>query len=261
MEKLFFKLLLIISCLGAIFTGPAIEASRFQAIWVKGEGNSPESELLNYPKHYLIIKTKFFEDEASLLDFELASADSDYKILIKRSDTEDYPITIPNGSPQNYRYKYYIPDIDLIHKNSSPFVIYNIEVNSCVNDSNDCHIQYHIKYFSCDSIAQEFYQSLNTDFTLGAMTDKIIRKTESDFLDHEKIEFMSKFTNDYNLPHLLMGKEILKCQVKVDDACCSPYPCLIDMTSIQCVCALEGSIDNDSLTGVCEEYINEINSP
>ena len=89
-------------CLCISFT---IQTNKFQAIWVVGEGASSETSALMWAKNYLVIKTKFFDTQENLDSFDPVA--DNYKILIRRSDVVEGPISIvTNPANQNYQYKY-----------------------------------------------------------------------------------------------------------------------------------------------------------
>lgn len=236
-------------CLCISFT---IQTNKFQAIWVVGEGASSETSALMWAKNYLVIKTKFFDTQENLDSFDPVA--DNYKILIRRSDVVEGPISIvTNPANQNYQYKYYIPSIELAHK--LPYVIYDIKLNHCVDDAISCHIEYKIKFFSCNQHAGDFYDDLSTSYTDIDRTDALL--VLSPFIDtyEKRVGLTGQFTQGYSIQDLLTGSTMLNCQVTSNTDCCNPYPCSIDSTSIECICRLEGYNGGPgALTGVCKDY-------
>ena len=195
----------------------------FQAVWFIE--TTCEISPCTYLNQYHKLKMKFFSDQISLDSYVPTD---DYLLLIKRNNSGSVAYTNgPKSAPvqNNRRLKYFIPNLDLSHKDSLSYVMYDIIVNSC----GGCNIEYSIKYFTCDSSAQTFFDSITTS--------KYFRKTSS----LEVIVYgdsSSQFTSNINLKNTLLGT--VYCNSSgIDESCCVPHSCLVDFSSINCICNLE----------------------
>lgn len=250
------QLVLVCFTLFALFS--SINSDKRQVIWYKDMNYGYRHDAYNF---FYNLGSKFYEsvdtdqndsESENMNDFVHDAANDDFLIRVSRTEGQPYNQNTLESEPDHHHLRYFLPEIDGSHKAGLANVVWDIKVNC------GCYVTYKIKYFRCNVEAQKYFDNLTN-------TDKIIRYKEYENANSIRPVDSAirpppkgQFSTKQELVDSLYN--VLPCVREIgpdSDSCCLPYPCWNDMTSIQCICALDktnnGNTDvygDDCLCGI-----------
>lgn len=229
------------------------ESTLRQIIWYEDMHYGYRADNYNF---YFKLGSKLYKhDNNSLMDSEsenpndYAHDDNDFVIKVERSDDELYENNIVQmNAPNKHHLRFFLPEVDGTTKTPLANVVWNIKVNC------GCHVTYNIRYFRCDEEATKYFNAL------GNTTNAIIRfknYTNKESIDttpeSTHVKFVGlpsgQFASKQEVVDALY--EVLPCVREYGIGstmdCCLPYPCWLNMNSLQCICALDQNADGNEI--------------
>jgi hypothetical protein len=227
-----------------------------QIIWMKH--NTDVGLRSNNYNFYFLIRSKIYHGvNNSNNDSESENSD-DYAHLIS-DNLSDFRIKVIRNNAQTYQqnsvkinkeasdtnietdyhfYRFFLPEIDGTHKAQLANVVWDIKVEC------GCYVSYKIRYFNCDSKAEEYYNNLHNTVAVvrreGAIRTSI---TVSSDVKIVGLPF-GQFANGSEVLRALY--DVLPCVNEkgglANEECCLDYSCWLNMTSPQCICSLDYTI-------------------
>ena len=197
--------------LGSVFN--TVSNPRGQAIWYKSY--NPDSD-----EHTIGIKYFNFGVTIDI------PSDEDYLIAVKRDTSNSYSqevVILKNNDMAFAKYRNFLPEITGFHRKHKSYVIYNVQT-FC----DTCHAEFKIKYFDCLISAQSYYDNLL------ALDEEVNRKKYFLRIVTNNNYNFGPYENPDELDQVLTN--LMECEANATTECCIPYPCLINPTSINCIC-------------------------
>ncbi len=254
---LIFSLLLLSLILQVKVTSPTLS----QIIWMDDPDPNAVGLRANNYNFFFSIRSKMYKGvNSSNNDSESENSDDyahtvsdNFRIIVIRDNAQTYQqnlVKIKSDDMNYHFYRFFLPEINGTHKAELANVLWDIKVGC------DCYVSYKIRYFKCNSEAEEYFNNLDNTVAVirrkGAMKNNITVSSDVKIVDSP----FCQFTNGSEVLDALY--EVLPCvnEKSVAEAgCCLDYSCWLNMTSPQCICSLDYTIENSVPGPYCSAYL------